>query len=154
MHSAGGGRQMWHVRGKIRAIGRLFALSHTMPVNLRLQVEAGSIVRRQDSCVMSDPRTTRKRSPMNVLTVFAHPGSRSFCHAVLDRTRPRSLTNRPRTRESRTSNASTSTPSMVRTMPRGPAIWSARMLWVASSDVRLGPNGPAFGGCAISPLHG
>ena len=22
---------------------------------------------------------------MNVLTVFAHPGSRSFCHAVLDR---------------------------------------------------------------------
>jgi hypothetical protein len=25
---------------------------------------------------------------MNVLTVFAHPGSRSFCHAVLDRLRP------------------------------------------------------------------
>ena len=22
---------------------------------------------------------------MNVLTVFAHPGSRSFCHAVVDR---------------------------------------------------------------------
>ena len=23
--------------------------------------------------------------PMNVLTVFAHPASQSFCHAVLDR---------------------------------------------------------------------
>jgi hypothetical protein len=32
----------------------LFALSHTNPANLRLQVEAGLIVRRQDSCVTSD----------------------------------------------------------------------------------------------------
>ena len=37
------------------------------------------------------------------------------------------------------------------------AIWSARMLWVASSDVRLGPNGPAIGMCdhaasRMSPL--
>jgi hypothetical protein len=41
------------VRGKTRTIGRLFALSDEVAANLRRQVEAGLIVRRQDSCVIS-----------------------------------------------------------------------------------------------------